>query len=546
MKPSYRAPLQAGKPATIRWRGKRCTLAEAGALAVQEQMLGNLAAAAEIYRLMLERLPNSAELHNNYGVMLLQLNRLPEALAACNRAVKLKLDYANAYFNRGIILKKLNRLEEALDSYDQALARNPNHADACHNRSIVLQELRRYDEALEGYQKTLAIQPDHAAACNNLGTALMSQGRATDAERMFLKARELKPNFADPWFNLANLRKYDRADHADAAGIRALLDRPGLSDDDREQLNFALGKILDDCGRHDEAFSCYETANRLRNARVAYNAGAVAKTTDDVIAVFNTDFLAQPFASASDSSAPLFIVGMPRSGTTLLANMLSNHPAVALAGELPMLSHLASLLPQWNDDGVAYPQAALRISPAVTARLVQEYEARLRRDAGPDAPIVIDKNPLNFLHVGFISKLFPRARILHCVRHPLDTALSNYFQRFPLQLDYAFNLQNIAHFYREYARLTHHWRSIPALNWMEIKYEDMVSNTRQTARQALDFLGLEWEERCAAPHTNSSPVETASQWQVRQPIYRHSLERWRHYEKQLAPFREFILAGDKA
>ena len=533
-------PLLAQQPKVIRWRNKSWTIAEASALAAREHQLGNFQAAAHLFTLILGKIPNVAEIHNNLGASLQQMQRHEEALASYDKAIALKPDYANAHYNRGSILKQMKRQREALASYDRAIALNPGHAEAHNSRGIVLQELRRYAEALSSYDKAIAINPSHAQAHNNRGTALMSTGDMKEAEQMFLKASALKPDFADPMFNLAVIREHRSADDPDVKNIRSLLGRAGVSPDDREQLCFTLGKIYDDCGRYDEAFEHYRQANQIRNGRVAYDAGEVTRITDGIIEVFNGDFLARPFTHASDSQTPLFIVGMPRSGTTLLANILSNHPAVALAGELSTIGDLAARLPELVGNAMPYPQAATHIHADAAARLIADYERRLRRDVGPDVPHVIDKNPLNFRHLGFITMLFPKARIIHCTRQPLDTALSNYFQRFPLHLDYSFDLRNIGHFYREYARLMEHWRKIPTLKFMEISYEDMVLNPEPTARRALDWLGLEWNERCLAPHDNPFPVETASQWQVRQPIYQHSLERWRHYEKHLGILKEML------
>jgi hypothetical protein len=238
----------------------------------------------------------------------------------------------------------------------------------------------------------------------------------------------------------------------------------------------------------------------------------------------------------------LFIVGMPRSGTTLLANILSHHRAVGTAGELPAIIEFAPGLVELAKKGFPYPQAAKHLPSAAVARLVNDYERRLRRDTGSDAAYVIDKNPLNFRHLGFISMLFPEARIIHCTRHALATGLSNYFVRFPLNLDYSFDLRNIGHFYQEYVRLMEHWRKVLPLKMIEISYEETVSNTPETVRRMLDFLGLEWDDRCLSPHTNPCAVETASQWQVRQPMYGHALERWRHYEKYLTPLKEALLS----
>jgi tetratricopeptide (TPR) repeat protein len=535
--------FQRAQNAAIKWRGKKWPLGEASALAVREQSLGNFEAAAEIFGLLLALMPDSAELHNNRGVMLQMVNRYAEALACYDRAVALKPDYAIAHFNRGYSLNKLNRPEEALAGYDHAIALKPDLANAHNNRGVVLQALRRYDDAVASYRQALVVNPGHAEACNNLGTALLNRGNLSEAEKVFRHALELKADFSDPLYNLVSMRKYQDADNAEAGNIRALLEKAGILAGDKEYLNFALGKIYDDCGRYDEAFECYRQANEIRNSMVAYNPDAVRKMTDDIMDVFSADFLAKPFPFASASRAPVFIVGMPRSGTTLFASVLSNHRDIAMAGELSTLGDLAGKLKEWTGGPAAYPQAVRRLKPSVAERVIAAYVQRLRRDVGPDVPFVIDKNPLNFRHLGMITMLFPRARIIHCLRNPLDTCLSNYFQRFPLNLDYCFDLRNIGHFYGEYARLMEHWRKIPALNLLEVRYEDMVSNTEPAARKILDFIGLDWDERCLTPHTNPNPVETASLWQVRQPIYSHALERWRHYEKHLGPLKEMLAAA---
>lgn len=469
--------------------------------------------------------------------MLQQLNRLDAALASYDRAIALRPGYANAHFNRGSLLKRMNRPEDALAAYDQAIALQPDHAEALNNRGVVLQEMKRYHEALASYDRAILVRPRHAEALNNRGTLLVSLGDMTEAEKMFRRALEIKPDFSDPWFNLAGIHPYQDAGHADVKRIRDLLERPGLPLEHREQLEFALGKIYDDCQCHDAAFDCYQRANRIRNSRVVYDSNRVTALTNAIQGVFDRDYLAQPFPFASTSRVPLFIVGMPRAGTTLLASILSNHRSIATAGELPDLIDFADRLSELTP----FPQAVRYLPPIAAMRLTHNYEQRLQREADPGAAYVIDKNPLNFRNLGLIARLFPQARILHCTRQPVDLCLSNYFQRFPLRLDYSFDLRNIAHFYREYLRVMEHWRTLPIPNLMEISYEDMVLHTEPTVRRALKFLGLTWDERCLAPHTNPCAVETASQWQVRQPIYQSSIGRWRHYEKHIAPLME--LAG---
>ena len=527
----------------IRVRGKAYTIPEAYALAGEEHRRGNLQAVADIYSLILDKAPNLAEGHNNLAVVLQSLKQHEAALKHYDQAITLKPDYANAHFNRGTLLKLLRRRDDALASYDRAIALNPGHAEAHNNRGVVLQELKHYDDALAAYDRVIALNPNHAEAHNNRGIVLAGQGKMAEAEQMFLRASQLRPEFPDPLFNLANVHKYPSADAVEVDRIRALLHRPDVPPVDREHLHFSLGKIYDDSGHYKEAWRHFQQANQIRNDQVAYNRGLVERTTDAIIGVFNGEFLAKSFAHASPSRSPIFVVGMPRSGTTLLASLLSKHPAIAAAGELSTLQDFTLQLPGLIGTDIPYPEAARNLSAAAAEQIITGYEQRLRRDADASIVHVVDKNPLNFRHIGLISLLFPQARILHCTRQPLATCLSNYFQRFPLTMDYSFDLGNIGHFYREYAKLVAHWHAIPGLKLMDVSYEDLVLNTEATARKLLHFLEIGWDAACLEPHTTKYAVETASQWQVRQPIYQRSLEHWRHYESHLSPLIEMLSQG---
>jgi len=580
-------------------------------LAVHEASLGNLQAAVDIYKAILAKMPDSAEVYNNRGAILFGMKRLSEALASYDKAIQLKADYADAYNNRGNCLNVLKRFDEALASCNKALALNPNYADAynnranslqelkfypealasydksialipnraaCHynraiclykmkrldeaivsydraialqpgyveahnNRGVTLQELKRFDEAQASCEKVIALQPESADTYNNLGGIFINKGEMQAAEQAFHKALALKPDFPNPLFNLTGIRIYRDATHEDVKTIQALLAKPGIPPGDKDHFYFSLGKIYDDCGLYDEAFACYQQGNQIRNAAVSYNHGGVVEINNHIMDIFNKDFLARILPFASESRSPLFIVGMPRSGTTLLASILSKHHSIGTAGELPdiidSLARLPELLGLLGRE-IPYPHAVKHMTSTVASHITDNYEKRLRRDVGAEVPHVIDKHPLNYRHLGFISMLFPNARIIHCSRDPLDTGLSNYFQRFNFDYDYSFDLRNIGHFYREYERIMDHWRKTLPAPMIEVSYEEMTMNTEQLARKTLDALGLEWDERCLSPHTNSAHIETASKWQVRQPIYKNAVERWRHYEKHLAPLKEAL------
>ena len=485
--------------------------------------------------------PGHVKAQNNRGALLHTLQRHKEALASFDRAIVLEPANAEFHNRRGVILREMKRPEDALPSFEQAIALKPGIAEFHNNRGVSLRAVKRFDEAAASHDQAIALEPGTAEFHHRRGMICANKGDMQEAERMFSRALELNPDFPDPLTALANIRKYKNADDDDIKRMQRLLDSAAIPPDGREKLFFSLGKIYDDLGCYEEAFACYERGNQMRNAGVSYDPDQVVALANDIMNVFSRDFLARPFASASESRSPLFVVGMPRSGTTLVASIFSNHHSIATAGELPTIAEFVQQLGAWIGIGTPYPQAAGHITPAVAARLINDYEKRLRRDVGPEIPHVVDKHPLNFWHVGFIAMLFPKARIIHCTRHPLDTCLSNYFRRFDRHYDYSFDLRNIGHYFCEYARLMEHWRKVLPVQMIEIKYEDMISRTEPVVRQALDCLGLEWDERCLVPHTNPAPVETASFWQVRQPIYTESLERWRHYEKHLAPLQQALL-----
>jgi tetratricopeptide (TPR) repeat protein len=484
--------------------------------------------------------PDYAVAHNNRGLLLKELMRFVEALASFDRAIALQPGVAMTHNNRALVLRELNRFAEALASCDRALELNPDLAEAHSARGAILSQQKLYDEALASCDRAIALRPEFAEPYQNRGVILLNKGDIPQAEQMFRRAMELDPDLPMPLFSLTRIRKYTDPDHPDIRAVRAMLEKPLVAPAVREYLYFALGKIYDDCADYDTAFDCYRRANEISKAAAAYDPARTVRITDAIIATFSRDFLARPSPFASASRSPIFIVGMPRSGTTLMASILSNHRAIATAGELPTLGDLAGRLPQLIGTETPYPRAVESLTREAASRATTDYETRLRRDAGPDVPHVIDKNPLNFRHLGLVALLFPNARIVHCVRDPLDTCLSVYFQNFSLLYDFSFDLRDVGHFHVQYQRLMNHWRDALPAGVMDVKYEDMVANTTQVVTKALDFLGLEWDERCLAPHTNPAPVETASNWQVRQPIYRDSLERWRHYEQHLGPLKEAL------
>ncbi|HEX7655297.1 MAG TPA: tetratricopeptide repeat protein, partial [Verrucomicrobiae bacterium] len=329
---SYRQPTGAGP--LIQWQQQKLAIPAAALLAAEKQRAGQWQAAEGIYQAMLRVLPAAAELHNNLGVIRLLANRPAEALTSFERALSLKPEYANAHFNRGCALRSLGRRPEALLSFQQAVKYQPGHIQALNNSGALLQAMRQYDQALATYKMSLAVNPVNPDAWNNCGIIHLQAGRLPEAEAHFAKAVEQNPDFAAAWFHLAGMRCYAATAYPDAAILQERLKKTGWPEETLEYFHFALGKIHDDRGQYAAAFSHYQTANQLRRRQAVYHRETAEAQTAAVLGQSH-----QPPAApcAATPVQPLFIVGMPRSGTTLINQILSHHPAIGSAGEMATL-----------------------------------------------------------------------------------------------------------------------------------------------------------------------------------------------------------------
>ena len=562
------------------------------------QELGEYELAAARYRQALEIEPNDPDLHSNLGNAMRRLGRLDEAIACAQRAIALAPGLSLAHNNLGLALAALGRLREAAASFRQALKLDGRFVEAQHNLGNVSRDLGEPREALAAYREAVALDPQRAdshcylgdqlyeagqlaeavasfrraltlrpeypLALLGLAAALRRQGRPADAEASgraalalepesaaaltllgglhsdrgeFGKAQELyeralagNGEFAPAFCGIAAQRRMTGADAAWLRGATALLTRP-LPLPHAIDLHFAVGKYHDDLGHYDEAFSHYRQANELgkRNA-AAYEAPKLEQHVEAAMATFDRASVRQPHAGASDSELPVLVVGMPRSGTSLTEQILASHPEVFGAGEIEFWEQAA---PAFADTGAEGQSAAL-------SGLAREYLERLTARSGA-ARRVVDKMPANFLHAGLIHRVFPRARIIHMQRHPLDTCLSIYFQNFSAMRAYTSDLDALAHYYREYLRITDHWRAVlPTESLLEVPYEALIGDQELWTRRMLDFVGLPWDPKCLEFHRTERVVITASRWQVRQKITRGSIGRWRNYEQHLAPLRPLV------
>lgn len=429
-------------------------------------------------------------------------------------------------------LRDCNRSEEARGLLAAAVTQTPRRADLWCQLGTVLMELDDPQEAEQAFQNALALAPGSAEARVGLGNLRLEQGDVDAACALLEAALESDPGSVPARFHLAQARKV-RAGDPNLAALEQLAQcEDRLSTDKRVSLHYALGKAYDDLQQWDRAFPHFLKGAQLKRAQLDYDSAADSAILQRIAAAVDGDLIKRLQGAGDPSDVPVFILGMPRSGTTLTEQILASHPEVFGAGELP---DLIEIVQQPLAAAAPFPEGLTDLSPQTAAAWGAEYATRLRRRA-PGARRITDKMPANYLALGLIPVILPRARIIHVKRNPVDTCLSCFTRLFNQRQDATYDLAELGRHYADYARLMNHWRSVlPSDAFLEVQYEDIVADVEGQARRLIDWVGLEWNDACLAFHQTRRPVRTASMAQVRQPIYGSSVERWRHYEKFLGP-----------
>lgn len=498
--------------------------------------------AVDSYEKAIALKPDLAEAFHNRSVALRELGRLHEALASCDRASELKPDLADALHNRSTVLRELGRLDEALASCNRAVAARPNSPEAFHIKGVVLRQLGRLDEASASLETALALRSDFATALNDMGNVLKDIGQLQRAQRHYEQAAQLDPNMAAAYLNLADLKKFAPGD-AHLAGMEALAAKAGgLSKKDRMQLDFALGKAYADLKNYPRSFTHLLAGNAAKRATINYDETAVFALYDRIEAVVTRDLIAQKSGYGSPSRLPIFVLGMPRSGTTLIEQIIASHPMVRGAGELDTFKKAVSAVRGPYGWTAVYPEFLLTTEPEILQQIGERYIAELRKLAPADEHVT-DKMPSNYYFVGLIHLALPNAKIIHSVRNPLDTCISCFSKLFSGEQNHTYDLVELGHYYRRYERLMAHWHHVlPPQSILDVRYEDVIADLEGQARRIIDYCGLPWDPRCLAFHETDRPVLTASATQVRQPIYNSAVDRWRVYSEYLEPlFRALAL-----
>ncbi|MGB7126917.1 MAG: tetratricopeptide repeat protein [Methylovirgula sp.] len=484
--------------------------------------------------------PSYAEAHYNRGIALKGLGRIADALLSYDRAVALKHDFAEAYSNRGLALYELDRFEEALASCDRAIALKSDLAEAYANRGIVLLELGCVDESFVSCDKAISLNPNMANAYNSIGCILNALGRLEEARAAFLKAIDVDPRNADAYLNLSNSKKFG-ADDLLLASMEGLATDPRrLSKIDRIKLEFALGKAHADLQDHRRSFEHLVTANADKRATISYDEDAQLWLFDSVQTTFTPELVAAKSGGGDPSSRPIFVLGMPRSGTTLVEQILASHPLVYGAGELEALNQIALEGRNANGQTIRYADFVPALDRPELTSIGERYLAALGRHA-PESERVTDKMPSNFFFAGLIHLVLPNAKIIHTIRDPVDTCVSCFSKLFAHGQNFTYDLGELGRYYKRYERLMAHWRSVlPAGRILDVRYEDVVADLETQARRILAYCELPWDDRCLSFHETERPVRTASVMQVRQPIYKSAVGRWRDYEEFLGPLLEAL------
>jgi tetratricopeptide (TPR) repeat protein len=480
-------------------------------------------------------------IHNNLGLATKGLKQPETALAHFKKAIALQPGYADAHLNLANLLEELGRHEEALASYEKVMSLAPDWNDALVSKGLLLKDLGRYEEARECFVEAIARQPGNPEAHNGLGLLNQELGRREEATENFLAAIRAEAGSIGAYFNLAYLGYLTKDEQLFEKLQEIYAHRNEIPDENHIYLDFAMGKALEDKQRYDEAFEAYEEGNRLHHLSHPYDEAAAEKSVNDIASFFTADLfekcqtVSARLSLPRETRTPVFIVSMPRSGSTLIEQILSSHPLVFGAGELTLFDEITDGVQLPKKDAPGWEDACKHLR-----ELGRRYLDAVWKLA-PDAAFITDKMPGTFLHLGLLKLMLPDAKIIHAMRDPKDSCWSCYTHRFAKAHYYSYDLAMLGRFYMRYEDQMRHWHeALPPGSILDVRYENVVAEPEREVRRLLEYVGLPWDDACLKFHENKRPVLTASLNQVRRPLYSSSVARWKHFEKHLGPLLEIV------
>lgn len=518
----------------IRYSTRDPRLLEAGAALCEER----IAVAEALLREHLKEHPTDVAAIRMLAEVAARLGRYADAEALLERCLELAPSFLGARHNYAFVLSRQNKLAKSLEQLDQLLASDPRNPGYRNLQAAVLGRVGEFERSLQIYAEVLKEYPRNAKVWMSYGHSLKTAGKQAECVATYRRAIELAPNLGEAYWSLANLKTF-RFSREDMGAMHEQLARGALSEEDRFHFHFSLGKAFEDEGDYARSFEHYERGNKLRRALIHYDAEENSQHVERSKQLLTAEFFAARRDWGCDAPDPIFIVGLPRAGSTLLEQILSSHPLVEGTMELPDIIDIARALGGGRVRGgrSKYLEALAEITPEVARELGQQYLANTRIQRKTAAPFFIDKMPNNFAHIGLIQLILPRAKIIDARRHPLGCCFSGFKQHFARGQNFTYGLEEIGRYYRDYVELMAHFDAVLPGRVHRVIYESMVDDTEGQVRRLLDYCGLPFDERCLRFYQNDRAVRTASSEQVRRPIYRDGVDHWQHFEPWLQPLK---------
>lgn len=503
---------------------------------------GNLQQAYDIFVNAVRLEPNNSVFQRNLGEICRRLGKLDQACLCGEAACKLAPKDVDALYNLGLAYIDKRNNPKAIQSFKKAVKIDPKHGRSWNNLGAALEQVGDKRGALRAYKKAITLNPMHAEAQNNAGAIYIEQGKLDEARVCFGEAIKAKPNFVESHYNLSSLKTYSLDDHHLVLLENIYAQREKLTPHARIRYCFTLGKALEDVGQYDRAFAAYEEGNRMQHALLPNDEARADRLLNDVISTFNVNFfkVRERWSGYKPrAKTPIFIVGMPRSGTTLLEQILCSHQSVFGAGELTDLSEVINLMTEVTPKD-SFSHGAKNLNQDLVKKLGKEYIDRVWK-LSPASLFITDKMPANYFYLGLIHLALPNAKIIHAMRDPMDSCFSCFSRLFNDTLEFAYDQGTLGRYYRRYINLMRHWHHVlPNKTILDVSYEDLVSDTETQVRRILKFVGLPWDNHCLDFYKNDRLVKTASIAQVRKPIYKTSVSRWKHFARHLQPLLSLV------
>ena len=499
--------------------------------------LDELEAAVSNFEKAIEIDPGHQGAYNGLGNALASRSEMDKAVAAYRKAIEINPNHKHAHNGLGNVLSDMGDLDEAITSYRMAIEVDPGHKEAYNGLGNALSNRGEIEKAIAAYRKAIEIDPWHKQACKGLGNALSDYGEIDEAIAVYRKSIEINPEHTEAYRSLSKNKKFSEYDD-DIRAMETLYENEHYSDEQKMHLAFGLGKAYEDLGEYENSMQFILHATRLKRVSFDYSISDEEELFSNIKATFSTGFFADREGRGDPDRSPIFILGMPRSGTSLVEQILASHPDVYGAGELNDLADLTRDISTMQSTG-EFPAGIADLDSAALVGLGKQYIARIRNHT-EDAKFITDKMPHNFLYIGLIRVILPNAKIINCTRGPMDNCLSLFKNYFNTAHYYSYDQTELGQYYNLYLDLMRHWRdTLPGFVY-DLGYEQLIADQEDQIRQLLYNCHLPWDDACLDFHKIRRKVKTACNAQVRRPIYKDSVKLWKRYEKQLEPLRARI------